>query len=149
MVKDYEGDFESEEALKFDSSYRLLLEKLKTDEYRAPLGAFVNSILRVGALRTWPIDLVFFTQAFATIVAQQRHDLGLEPRDTSKDDSDDFRDKSGRLFHGWVQSLRVKGSRAIDEMNDIGATNLKFFLSEDIRRGYGGNLWETRLRMRP
>jgi hypothetical protein len=98
MVKEYEGDHEFEEVEKLDKSFRSLAGHAKTTDFVQIANAFARSMERVASLAALPVELIVWCQAFAQVACIARYEIGLSPRDQSRDDSPEFKDQLQKVF---------------------------------------------------
>lgn len=127
-MKDYEGDYEFEQAERFGGAHDRLT--WSNPEYGEIGRTFTASMRRVSHLAWLPVELCYWSGLFEYAACAARHQLGLNPQDHSKDKTPEF--------HSLLQLIvaQYSPSRQADNpylhVAKIGVPRIKEILRSEI-----------------
>jgi hypothetical protein len=107
MAKDYEGDYEFEEAGLFDKAYRDISKQVAHPLINQVAAAFEKNIERVRAMCTFPIDMISWTAFTMRAQCRARLNVGLSLQ-TTDDTNPMFQAEFARIMQYQVAELHAK-----------------------------------------
>ena len=131
-MKEYEADYEYEEATSFPFDGAALLKSLKVSDYERIVTTFCDTANRIQAFHLVPIHLIGFIQTVATAHTVAIVNTGGDPTNLDQELTEQQHDIAREVFAHLLKQMDQLAGGAHRHIMSTGATALKELLQNDF-----------------